>query len=79
MLGMLGSNKINSNFNVNQMKNVVRDLTKQLGEMERGAGTKQEIRDKMLDLAHYNSLLYEMLSFDEYAEFDEELCNIRNA
>lgn len=74
---MLGSNKINSNFNVNQMKNVVRDLTKQLGELERGAGTKEEVRAKMLDVAHYNSLLYEMLTWEEYAEFDEELAEIR--
>ena len=74
---MLGSNKINSNFTVNQMKNVVRDLTRQLGELERGAGTKAEVREKMLDLAHYNSLLYEMLTFDEYMAFDEELAEIR--
>lgn len=74
---MLGSNKINSNFNVNQMKNVVRDLTRQLGELERGAGTKEEVRAKMLDVAHYNSMLYEMLTFDEYVEFDNELVEIR--
>ena len=74
---MLGSNKINTNFNVNQMKNVVRDLTRQLGELERGAGTKEEVREKMLDVAHYNSLLYEMLTFDEYMAFDEELAEIR--
>jgi hypothetical protein len=74
---MLGSNKINSNFSVEQLKGVVRALTKQLGEMERGAGTKAEIREKMLDVAHYNSLLYEMLTWEEYAEFDEELAEIR--
>ena len=74
---MLGSNKINSNFNVNQMKNVIRALTKQLGELERGAGTKAEVREKMLDLAHYNSLLYEKLSWEEYVAFDEELAEIR--
>jgi hypothetical protein len=74
---MLGSNKINSNFSVEQLKGVVRALTKQLGEMERGAGTKAEIREKMLDVAHYNSLLYEMLTWEEYVEFDEELAEIR--
>ena len=74
---MLGSNKINSNFSVEQLKGVLRALTKQLGEMERGAGTKAEIREKMLDVAHYNSLLYEMLTWEEYAEFDEELAEIR--
>jgi hypothetical protein len=78
MLGMLGSNKINSNFSKEQLKGILRALTVQLARLEQ-EGDKQEIRDKMLDLAHYNSLLYEMLSFDEYAEFDEELCNIRNA
>jgi hypothetical protein len=28
-------------------------------------------------VAHYNSLLYEMLTWEEYAEFDEELAEIR--
>lgn len=74
---MLGSNKINSNFSVEQLKGVVRALTKQLGELERGAGTKAEIREKMLDVAHYNSLLYEKLTWEEYVEFDEELAEIR--
>jgi hypothetical protein len=74
---MLGSNKINSNFSVEQLKNVVRALTKQLGEMERGAGTKAEIREKMLDVAHYNSMLYTMLTWEEYVAFDEELAEIR--
>jgi hypothetical protein len=74
---MLGSNKINSNFSVNQLKNVLRALNKQLGEMERGEGTKQEIRAKMLDISHYNSLLYEMVSYDEYMAFDDELAEIR--
>ncbi len=74
---MLGSNKINSNFSVEQLKNVVRYLTKQLGEMERGAGTKAEVREKMLDVAHYNSLLYEKLTWEEYVAFDEELAEIR--
>jgi hypothetical protein len=74
---MLGSNKINSNFSVNQLKNVLRALNKQLGEMERGAGTKAEIRAKMLDISHYNSLLYEMVSYDEYMKFDDELAEIR--
>ena len=76
---MLGSNKINSNFNVNQLKGILRALTVQLARLERGAGTKEEVRAKMLDVAHYNSLLYEMLTWEEYAEFDEELCEIRNA
>ena len=74
---MLGSNKINSNFTVKQLKSILRDLNEQLGEMERGVGTKAEIREKMLDVAHYNSLLYEMLTWEEYIEFDNELTKIR--
>lgn len=74
---MLGSNKINSNFSVNQLKSILRALNKQLGEMEREKGTSQEIREKMLDVAHYNSLLYEMLTWEEYVEFDNELTEIR--
>lgn len=76
---MLGSNKVEHNFTVKQLKGIIIALTKQLGEMERGAGTKQEIRAKMLDISHYNSMLVAMLSWNEYVEFDEELCNIRNA
>jgi hypothetical protein len=74
---MLGSNKINSNFNVNQLKGILRALNQQLGELERGEGTKQEIRAKMLDISNYNSLLYEMVSWEEYMEFDDELAEIR--
>ena len=74
---MLGSNKVEHNFSVNQLKGILRALNQQLGEMERGAGTKQEIRQKMLDIAHYNSMLYPMLSWNEYVEFDEQLAEIR--
>ncbi|MBQ3502055.1 MAG: hypothetical protein IJA72_00100 [Clostridia bacterium] len=74
---MLGSNKVEHNFSVNQLKGILRALNQQLGEMERGAGTKQEIRQKMLDIAHYNSMLYPMLDWNEYVEFDEELAEIR--
>ena len=74
---MLGSNKVEHNFTVKQLKGIIIALTKQLGEMERGAGTKQEIRQKMLDIAHYNSMLVPMLSWSEYVEFDEQLSEIR--
>ena len=74
---MLGSNKVEHNFSVKQLKGIIRELTKQLGEMERGAGTKQEIRQKMLDIAHYNAMLVPMLSWSEYVEFDEQLAEIR--
>ena len=71
------NNKVEHNFTVKQLKSILRALTKQLGEMERGVGTSQEIREKMLDVAHYNSLLYEMLTWEEYVEFDNELTEIR--
>lgn len=74
---MLGSNKVEHNFSVNQLKGILRALNQQLGEMERGTGTKEEIRQKMLDISHYNSMLYPMLSWSEYVEFDEELAEIR--
>ena len=71
------NNKVEHNFTVKQLKSILRALNEQLGEMERGKGTSQEIREKMLDVAHYNSMLYEMLTFDEYVEFDNELVEIR--
>lgn len=77
VVNMLGSNKINSNFTVKQLKSILRALNEQLGELERGVGTKAEIREKMLDVAHYNSLLYSMIDWEEYVEFDNELTEIR--
>ena len=37
---MLGSNKVEHNFSVKQFKGIIIALTKQIGEMERGGGTK---------------------------------------
>ena len=71
------NNKVEHNFTVKQLKSILRALNEQLGELERGVGTKEEVRAKMLDVAHYNSMLYEMLTFDEYVEFDNELAEIR--
>ena len=78
MANMLGSNKINSNFNVNQLKGILRALTVQLARLEQ-EGDKQEVRAKMLDISHYNNLFYNMVTFDEYVEFEDELSSIRNA
>jgi hypothetical protein len=78
MLGMLGSNKINSNFSKEQLKGILRALTVQLARLEQ-EGDKQEVRAKMLDISHYNNLWYNVASWDEYVAFEDELCNIRNA
>lgn len=73
---MLGSNQVNHNFTEAQLKGILRELTKQLSKLE-CQGDKQEIRAKMLDIAHYNSLLYNMTSWIRYAEIQDELDSLR--
>ena len=75
---MLGSNKVEHNFTAKQLKGILRALTKQLGEMERQRDHK-EVRAKMIDISYYNNLFYNMVSWDEYVAFDDELSSIRNA
>jgi hypothetical protein len=71
------SQMINHNFSKEQLKGILRALTEQLGKLER-EGDKKEIRNKMLDISHYESMWYNMATWEEYSEFDEELSQIRN-
>ena len=68
---------INHNFSKEQLKGILRALTEQLAKLE-AEGDKKEIREKMLDISHYNNLWYNMASWNEYVEFDDELAEIRN-
>ena len=70
-------NYVESNFSVNQLKGILKSLTEQLAYLER-EGNKIEIREKMLDISHYNSILYKMVEWKEYAEIQDELDEIRN-
>lgn len=70
------SRKVEHNFTVEQLKGIIRELTRQLGVLEQ-EGNNKEIRAKMLDISHYNSMLIPMISWQEYVAFDEELSNIR--
>lgn len=70
-------NYVDSNFSVNQLKGILKSLTEQLAYLER-EGNKIEIREKMLDISHYNSILYKMVEWKEYAEIQDELDEIRN-
>lgn len=58
------------------IKNQLRELNRQLGMLE---ATKQykEIREKMIDIHHYNSILYKMVEWKEFNEIQEELDEIR--
>lgn len=70
-------NYVESNFSVNQLKGILKSLTEQLAYLER-EGNKIEIREKMLDIHHYNSILYKMVEWEEYSEIQNELDEIRN-
>ena len=70
-------NYVESNFSVNQLKGILKSLTEQLAYLE-CEGNKIEIREKMLDISHYNSILYKMVEWKEYAEIQDELDEIRN-
>lgn len=71
------SNQVNHNFTESQLRGILRELTKQLGRLER-QGDKQEVRAKMLDIAHYNSMYYNMVDWETYSLFQEELDLLRN-
>ena len=71
------SNQVNHNFTESQLKSILRELTKQLGRLER-QGDKQEVRNKMLDIAHYNSMLYNIVDWNTYSSFQDELDLLRN-
>ena len=68
---------IEHNFSKDQLKNILRDLNKQLGVLER-EGSHKEVREKILDIRHYESMWYKMAGWSEYIEFDEELSEIRS-
>ena len=67
----------NHNFTKEQLKGILKALTEQLGRMEREGESSKEIRAKMLDISHYDSMFYNMVNWDEYVEFYEELGQIR--
>lgn len=71
------SNQVNHNFTESQLRGILRELTKQLGRLER-QGDKQEVRNKMLDIDHYNRMFYNMVDWNTYSLFQEELDLLRN-
>ena len=70
------SNQVNHNFTESQLRGILRELTKQLGRLER-QGDKQEVRNKMLDIDHYNRMFYNMVDWKTYSLFQEELDLLR--
>ncbi len=70
------SNQVNHNFTESQLKGILRELTKQLGRLER-QGDKQEVRNKMLDIDHYNRMFYNMVDWNTYSSFQDELDLLR--
>lgn len=69
-------NVVNHNFTVKQLKSIIRELNIQLGRLE-AQGTHSEVREKMLDISHYDAMLFKMIPFKEYAQFDEEVGDLR--
>ena len=70
------SNQVNHNFTESQLRGILRELTKQLGRLER-QGDKQEVRNKMLDIDHYNRMFYNMVDWNTYSSFQSELDLLR--
>ena len=70
------SNQVNHNFTESQLRGILRELTKQLGRLER-QGDKQEVRNKMLDIDHYNRMFYNMVDWNTYSSFQDELDLLR--
>ena len=70
------SNQVNHNFTESQLRGILRELTKQLGRLER-QGDKQEVRNKMLDIDHYNRMFYTMVDWNTYSSFQDELDLLR--
>lgn len=69
-------NYVESNFSVNQLKGILKELNKQLGILETTT-EYNEVRNKMIDIHHYNSILYKMVEWNEFNEIQEELDEIR--
>ena len=67
---------VNHNFTESQLRGILRELTKQLGRLER-QGDKQEVRNKMLDIDHYNRMFYNMVDWNTYSSFQDELDLLR--
>ena len=65
-------NYVESNFSVNQLKGILKELNKQLGILETTT-EYNEVRAKMIDIHHYNSILYKMVEWKEFNEIQEEL------
>lgn len=72
----MASNQVNHNFTESQLRSILRELTKQLGRLER-QGDKQEVRNKMLDIDHYNRMFYNMVDWNTYSSFQDELDLLR--
>ena len=53
-----------------------KELNKQLGILETTT-EYNEVRAKMIDIHHYNSILYKMVEWKEFNEIQEELDEIR--
>jgi hypothetical protein len=70
-------NYVESNFSVNQLKGILKELNKQLAYLEQ-EGNKMEVREKMLDIDYYNSILYKITEWEEYSDMQNELDEIRN-
>lgn len=74
-------NYVESNFSVNQLKGILKELNKQLGILEAiteyDSNVYTDVRNKMIDIHHYNSILYKMVEWKEFNEIQEELDEIR--
>ena len=66
---------------IKRVKNQLRELTKHLGILEAiteyDSSVYEDVRAKMIDIHHYNSILYKMLDWQEFSEFQNELDEIR--
>lgn len=74
-------NYVESNFSVNQLKGILKELNKQLGILEAiteyDSNMYTDVRNKMIDIHHYNSILYKMVDWQEFSDFQNELDEIR--
>ena len=74
-------NYVESNFSVNQLKGILKELNKQLGILEAiteyDSNVYTDVRNKMIDIHHYNSILYKMVEGKEFNEIQNELDEIR--
>lgn len=74
-------NYVESNFSVNQLKGILKELNRQLGILEviteYDSNMYTDVRNKMIDIHHYNSILYKMVDWQEFSDFQNELDEIR--